>query len=123
MFALGAPFRGPSQTPELYPAETATTGKRVRPVGDFASMNQEEAEILAIRALGFIADDEDRLMRLIALTGLSADDLKRRATEPEFLGALLDFLLADERMLMDFVARAGVRPEAPYAARRRFPGA
>jgi hypothetical protein len=98
-------------------------GEAMRPVGGPVSMSQEEAEILAIRALGFVADDDNRLARLIALTGLSADDLRQRATDPDFLGALLDFLLEDERMLMDFVARTGIRPEAPYAARRRFPGA
>lgn len=95
----------------------------MRPVENPVRMNQEDAEILAIRALGFIADDEDRLTRLIALTGLAADDLRQRATDPGFLGALLDFLLEDERMLMEFVARTGIRPEDPYAARRRFPGA
>ena len=84
---------------------------------------QIEAEILALRALGFVADDSDRLGRFIGVTGVPAGDLNRRAGDARFLGAVLDFLLADEPTLLAFAARVGIRPEAPYDARRRLPGA
>src|SRR5690606_526308 len=84
---------------------------------------QIEAEILALRALGFVADDSDRLGRFIGATGTSVGDLTRRAGDARFLGTVLDFLLADEPTLMAFTARVGVRPEAPYDARRRLPSA
>jgi hypothetical protein len=35
---------------------------------------------------------------------------------------VLDFLLADERALLEFSERVGVAPELPYAARRKLEG-
>ncbi len=39
--------------------------------------------------------------------------------DPGYLGAVLDYLLADERFLTEFTERVGVAPELLYAARRK----
>lgn len=85
--------------------------------------SREQAEVLALRILGFIAQDTARLERLLALTGLAADDLRARTGDPAFLGGVIDFLLEDEALLLEFTRVAEVPPEAPYAARRKLPGA
>ena len=39
-------------------------------------------------------------------------------SDPGYLGAVLDYLLADERYLLAFTDRIGIAPELPYRARR-----
>lgn len=85
-------------------------------------MNPDEAEFLAIRALGHVAADDDLLGDFLSLSGLSVDELRARAGEPEFLGGILDFLLADEARLLAFCESADIPPRLPAAARRALPG-
>lgn len=72
---------------------------------------------LALSALGWILTDEDRAARLLALTGLDADDLRARLGDPALLGAVLDFLAAHEPDLLGAAAALGVEPQALLAAR------
>jgi Protein of unknown function (DUF3572) len=80
------------------------------------------AELLALQALAYLASDETWLAGFIKLTGIDLGELRARAGEPFFLGAVLDFLLANEPLLIAFAASAGAPPEAVAAARRRLPG-
>ncbi len=82
-----------------------------------------DAEVVAIRALGYIAGDRVLFERFLALTGLGAEDIEDRAGEPEFLGAVLDFLLGDERLVIAFAEASGLAPQVPLMARRKLPGA
>ena len=77
----------------------------------------EQSDALAIAALAYLAADEERMERLVALTGLMPGDLRRQAAEPGFLAAILDHIAADERLLLAFAADAGVEPEAVARAR------
>ncbi len=83
----------------------------------------ENAETVAIQALGWIAADEERLGRFMGLAGLSVDELRVRAGEPEFLGGVLDFVLENETLLVEFAAHAGLKPDAVLRLRRALPGA
>ena len=85
-------------------------------------VSHEEAEILAVRALGYLAEHQERMEDFIQLTGVAVGDLRDHASDRDYLGAVLDFLLADERALLEFSERVGVAPELPYAARRRLEG-
>ena len=84
---------------------------------------RERAETLALRALAFIAADEDRFGRFLALTGLTADEVRRRAGETDFLSGVFDHMLGDEALLVTFAEEAGLDPSAVTAARHRLPGA
>lgn len=86
------------------------------------SMTSERAEMLAIQALGWIAGQEDLAGAFLGATGASADELRSRASDPEFLGFVLDFLLGDEDALIAFAEEAGIPPEAPMRARMALPG-
>ena len=46
----------------------------------------------------------------IRMTGVTVDDLRDHASDPGNLGAVLDYLLADERCLLEFTERAITRP-------------
>lgn len=75
------------------------------------AMTVEEAEVTGARALLFLASDPERLVGLMAVTGLAPADLTGRAGEPALLGALLEHLLHAEPLLLAFAAEHDVRPE------------
>jgi Protein of unknown function (DUF3572) len=66
---------------------------------------------LAVEALAFLAADETRLERFLAVTGLGPHNLRRAAADPGFLVSVLDYLAADERLLVAFAAEALTSPE------------
>src|ERR1700727_1201047 len=76
------------------------------------SASVESARSLAVSALSFIAADPERLNRFLSITGLGPDTLRTAARDPAFLGSVLDYLVADEKLLVEFAADAGLKPEA-----------
>lgn len=76
-----------------------------------------------MQALGFLASDGETLERFMALTGLAPDMLRKRAAEPDFLGGVMDYLLADQSLLLSFAESAGLDPGRIAAARQHLPGA
>lgn len=85
-------------------------------------LGRDQAETLALQALGWLAGQEDLSGAFLGASGLSADDLKSRASDPEFLGFVLDFLLGDEAALLAFCEAADVTPDRPMRARAALPG-
>ncbi len=75
------------------------------------------AEMLAIQALNFLAEDPERLSRFLAVTGLEAQSLRDAAREPNFLLGVLDHLAGDERLLTEFATRHELTPEVVVGAR------
>lgn len=84
---------------------------------------REEAETLAIRAVGFLADRPDLFRRFLGLSGLTVEDVRGRLADPALLGAVLDFILFDEALTRELAAEVGVAPDMPVRARRQLPGA
>ena len=84
-------------------------------------MDRDAAEVLAINALGFLAADADRIEAFLSLAGVSPSELRRSAGSPEFLAGVMDHLLQNEGLLLDF--EYGVDPTEPARARRQLPGA
>ena len=76
-----------------------------------ATVTLEEAEIIALKALAFLADDEARLGRFLALTGLSGPELRANAGEASTLSAVLEHLAGDESLLLVFAAEASLPPQ------------
>ncbi len=85
--------------------------------------NAEEPQIIALKALAFLADDDERLSYFLVSTGMDLQDLKEHAGDMNVLAGLLDHILADENLLLDFAGTASLRPESILRARRRLPGA
>lgn len=85
-------------------------------------MSPEAAADLAREALIFLANRPEALGRFLAETGADPAALRQAAAEPETLGFVLDFLLADEALVREFAADAGVDPTAPLQARAALPG-
>ncbi|MEM9783179.1 MAG: DUF3572 domain-containing protein [Pseudomonadota bacterium] len=85
-------------------------------------MTESEAEDVAIAALGFLANDPERIGAFLAAAGAAPGDLRARAGDPAFLGFVLDHLLCGDDSVMAFAAVAGIRPEQVAAARAALPG-
>jgi hypothetical protein len=84
---------------------------------------RESAEMLAIQALSFIAEDPERLGRFLAITGLEAQSLRDAAREPNFLLGVLDHLAGDDRLLTEFATQHELTPEIVTRARDLLAGA
>ena len=83
---------------------------------------QEYAETLALRALGWIAGHDDLLPVFLGASGASVSDLRERAADPDFLGAVLDFLLMDDAWVSAFCEAEGIACSDPMTARQLLPG-
>lgn len=77
----------------------------------------DDAETLAVQALGWIAADPDMLNRFCGVTGIAPTMMRQAAGEPGFLAGVLDFLLAHEPTLLAFCIEAGIDPKAVAKAR------
>ena len=78
----------------------------------------EVAEVLAIQALGFVAQDEERLGRFLDITGLGPTEIRAAARERRFLAGVLDYVMGDEALLVAFAGHAQVDPPTIAVAHR-----
>lgn len=79
--------------------------------------SRENAEALAIAALSFLAEDSDRLGAFLALSGLGPESLRAASGDPDFLAGVLDHVVSDEKLLLDFAAHQNVDPFVVTRAR------
>jgi hypothetical protein len=82
------------------------------------SFSPDEAEALAIDMLTFLAEDAGRLSRFLGMTGLSLGDVRAQAASTEFLAGVMDFIAADESLLLVFASERRIDPDAVLMARR-----
>jgi hypothetical protein len=85
-------------------------------------MNPENAEILALEGLGWLAGEEDGIQRFLGSSGIDPAELREAAGNPETGAAVLDFLLGDEELLLRFCEHAQVSPKQLHLARHRLGG-
>jgi hypothetical protein len=83
-------------------------------------MTPENAEILALEGLGWLAGDDDAIQRFLNLSGMDAAALRDAAGSPETGVAVLDFLLANEDLLLRFCEDAAISPKQLHLARHRL---
>ncbi|CUH75282.1 hypothetical protein TRM7557_00309 [Tritonibacter multivorans] len=82
----------------------------------------DQAEVLGIKALGWLAANEELLPVFLGASGASLSDLRDRAQDPDFLGAVLDFLLMDDAWVMGFCESETLPYERLAEARAALPG-
>lgn len=85
-------------------------------------MKREAAETLALRALAWLAADDDLLGRFLGASGAAPGDLAAGAADPRFLAAVLDFVLTDDSLVMAFCDAESYPYPAPMQARAALPG-
>ncbi|MEL6875086.1 MAG: DUF3572 domain-containing protein [Pseudomonadota bacterium] len=77
---------------------------------------EQQAELLALKALSWVLEDEDRASRLLALTGLDPRQLRSGLEDPALLSSLLGFLANHEPDLLACAEAIDVPPEQLAAA-------
>ena len=82
----------------------------------------DAAEVLAIRALGWMAAEEEPLAQFLNATGMSRDQIPALAGDPRFLAAVVDFLLEQDARVIACCDALGERYEALRDARAALPG-
>lgn len=80
------------------------------------------AEAVAAAALAFLAGDAGRLGGFLAITGVDPADIRRIARERAFLAAVLDYVVADEPLLLAFAEDSGTAARAVVSAQVRLSG-
>jgi len=86
------------------------------------NQDTNDPEAVALAALGWALGEEARAGRLLALTGLTPQDLRERIADPSLLAAILRFLEAYEPDLMACAAALDIDPTRLVEARRRLEG-
>lgn len=86
------------------------------------TMPKEAAETLAIQALGFIADDPERLTRFFSITGLDPSGIRGEIGEPGFLAGVLAYLASDEKLATEFIAHAACPADDIFRAHAALGG-
>lgn len=86
------------------------------------SYSQESAETLALQALAWLAGNEDLLPVFLSSTGVNEAEVRARATDPVFLGAVLDFLMMDDAWVVGFCDPHKVQYDHVMLARQALPG-
>lgn len=72
---------------------------------------------MALAALAWTLNDRQRADRLLALTGLTPEQLRERLDDPILLSATLSFLEAHEPDLVACAEALDIEPEALVRAR------
>ncbi len=83
-------------------------------------MSRHDPFVTALKALVFVLSDDALAHRLLDLTGLTADDLRRGAQDPDTLAAVIDFLAQNEADLLACAAALDMPPTDIIAARQHL---
>ncbi|MBB6124942.1 DUF3572 domain-containing protein [Sphingobium subterraneum] len=84
--------------------------------------NASDPHLVALLALGWLCQDEDRAERLLAITGLEPGTLRETAGLPDTQAAVLGFLANHEPDLIACAQAIAVAPEELMAAHRALSG-
>jgi Protein of unknown function (DUF3572) len=81
-------------------------------------MDESEASAIALSALAFQLADDTRRDRFFAESGALPGQLAGLVRQLPFLTGILDMLLGNERLLLDFCAQAEIEPATVERALR-----
>ncbi len=84
--------------------------------------DQGDAEAVALKCLDWLAGNEDLWPVFIGSTGANEADLKKRITDPDLYGAVLDFILMDDLWVQACCTAKSLPTDAPMRARQSLPG-
>lgn len=86
------------------------------------SFTQDAAEEIGVKALIWLAGNEELLPVFLGASGASAEGIREQAGDPAFLGSVLDFILMDDAWVVAFCDAQGLKYDAPMRARAHLPG-
>lgn len=74
-------------------------------------MTDHEAQIIALNALGWLAEQPDDMQAFLSQAGLEASELSSLASEGPFLAGLMAFLTSSDERILGAAAAQGIAPE------------
>ena len=86
-------------------------------------MTCEQAETIALQALGWLAADDELCSSFLAATGGSLDDMRQKALDPAFLASVLGFLTMSDDWIIGFCDSIQLGYDKPLRALFALPGA
>ena len=80
-----------------------------------------QQDSLAADVLTFLAADRDRLGSFLGATGFDPVTLRQSAADPSFIDGVLDYVMSDDALLVEFASHLGRAPAlvAEAIGRRR----
>lgn len=85
-------------------------------------MTPDRAETVALRALSFIAGDEEIAQAFAGATGSSLAEAPGRLKEAGYLSGILEFLVLEDRWIKAFCDAEGLPYDTPLRALAAMPG-
>jgi hypothetical protein len=84
--------------------------------------NPQDAETLALNVLGFLAESPEAMERLVIQSGLDLTTIRKRAADRDFLAAVVDFLMTNEELLVDFCETRRIDARSVHMAAHQLGG-
>ena len=84
--------------------------------------NPEDAETVALNVLGFLAESPQAMERLMIQSGLDLTTIRKRAADRDFLAAVVDFLMTNEELLVDFCETRRIDAKSVHMAAHQLGG-
>ena len=85
-------------------------------------MTSDDAEIYALKAANWLLSNQELLDLFMGSTGVSENTIKSDIQNTVFLVAVLDFLLLDDKWVMEACDSMELQPELMQTARLTLPG-
>ncbi len=85
-------------------------------------MNRDQAETIALRALGWLAGNDELWPVFLGASGAAAEDMRDRAGEPDFQASVLEFLTMNDAWVMEFCDTVPLDYEGPFTAMQVLAG-
>jgi hypothetical protein len=85
-------------------------------------MTSDDAEIYALKAANWLLSNQELLGLFMGSTGVSENTIKSDIQNTVFLVAVLDFLLLDDKWVMEACDAMKLQPELMQTARLFLPG-
>lgn len=86
-------------------------------------MGPEQAQVIALQALGWMVGQDEICTGFLAASGASVEDLRARAGDPAFQAALLAYLTQADSWVIAFCDAHGLGYDQPLRAQYALPGA
>ena len=85
-------------------------------------MTYDQAENIALLALGWLASNDELLPVFLGASGAAAEDIQGQAENPAFLASILEFLTMDDAWVVSFCDANTLKYEEPLRARYSLKG-
>jgi hypothetical protein len=113
-----APLSNQAFNPDVAAINRSFCGKSQAKPMPKKSMNADGAATISLKTLAFLAHEPARLDRFLALTGIEPGAISELTLNCEFQSAVLEYLLSDENLLLEFCGSEALDPTLPAAALR-----